>query len=316
MDLRQLGYFLSIAEHGGFAAAARARYISQSALSRQMQLLEEEIGTPLLKRSARGVMLTNAGETLRDRAKLLFLDIEGLKEDVLAEAQTPAGRVAIGFTPSMRVMLAGNLIETFTQRYPMVHLGVIEGLSHAMADATARGLCDVGVFIRDDAIGRPLQTRLLIEEPMVVVGHANAGLAMNRPAKLSWVARQRLLISRSNRVSSGLEKEAAKLGASLNVVMDIQPLHLSMDLVCRGFCHLVVPYSAAVREYEAGMVSMAPIAGFTTGWVVAWPSDRKVSIATLKLVDAVAAEFERLHVDRGLDAALGVRRRRTRPTRA
>ena len=177
------------------------------------------------------------------------------------------------------------------RRFPSVHLGVIEGLSHTMADSVARGLCDVAVFIRDDAKGRALSTRKLLDEPMVIAAQSRAGLRMDTPVDVAWVAQHPLIVSRSNRVTSGLEKEALRIGKPLNIIIDVQPLHLSIDLVCRGLAHMVVPYSAAVTEYEAGFISMAPIKGFNTGWVVAWPSDRRVSAASLRLVEAVQSEW-------------------------
>ncbi len=305
MDLRQLGYFVSIAEHGGFAAAARARYISQSALSRQVQLLEEEIGAQLLERSSRGIMLTPAGQILLDRAGRLFKEVTQLKEDVVAEAETPSGRIVLGLTPSMRTLFAGNLVEHFLRRFPNVHLGVIEGLSHTMADSLSRGLCDVAVFIRDDAKGRALSTRKLVDEPLVIAGQSRAGLRMDTPVDVALVARHPLIVSRSNRVTTGLEKEAVRIGQPLNIIIDVQPLHLSIDLVCRGVAHMVVPFSAAVTEYEAGFISMAPIKGFDTGWVVAWPSDRKISTATMRLVEAVQSEVQALNLGERLKRATG-----------
>lgn len=295
MDLKQLQYFLSIAEHRGFAAAARARYISQSALSRQMQLLEDDLGIKLFARTSRGVQLTSAGEILRERATIVFENVAQLKEDVLAEAQTPAGRVVLGLTPSMRVLFAGSLIERFLKRFPRVSINVIEGLSHSMADAVLQGLCDVSVFVMEDAVGKALHTRLLVKEPMVFVGAGNAALRMDTPVDVGFVASRPLLVSRSNRVNSGIERKAAKLGLSLNVLMDVQALHLVIDLVCRGVAYTMVPYSAISRELEAGHVCAAPIVGIQTGWVVAWPRDRKVSIATLRLIDAVQAEFEQAY---------------------
>lgn len=315
MDLRQLGYFLSIAEHRGFAAAARARYISQSALTRQVQLLEEEIGAKLLERTSRGVVLTQAGEVFRERARQLLQDVEQLKEEVQAESEVPSGHLVLGMTPSTRVLIGGAVIEGFLRRYPKVRLSVIENLSHVIADSLSRGICDVGIFIRDDAQGRAVSTRLLMDEPLVIGGPSRAGLRMDQPVDLRFVAKHPLLVSRSNRVTSGLEKEASRLGVPLNVVMDVQPLHLSIDLVCRGVAYMVVPFSAALREYEAGFISLAPIEGFDTGWVVAWPSDRKVSAATAKLVEAVQAEHAALKLDETLRSALGNggEKARTRP---
>ncbi|HRO57674.1 MAG TPA: LysR family transcriptional regulator [Burkholderiaceae bacterium] len=305
MDLRQLGYFLTIAEHGGFAAAARARYVSQSALTRQIQLLEEEIGVRLLERTSRGVVLTHAGEILRDRASKLFGEVNQLKEDVLAESEIPSGHLVLGMTPSVRVLIGGTVIEGFLRRYPRVRLAVIEGLSHVMADSLARGLCDVAVFVRDDATGRALATRNLIDEPLVIGAPARAGLRMDQPVDLDFVARHPLIISRTNRGTSALEKEANRRGLSFNVLMDVQPLHLSIDLVCRDVAYMVVPFSAALREYQAGFISLAPISGFDTGWVVAWPSDRKVTAAGAKLVESIHTAFRDLHLEDTLRSALG-----------
>ncbi|WP_077001703.1 LysR family transcriptional regulator [Variovorax sp. KK3] len=304
MDLRQLGYFLSIVEHRGFAAAARVRYISQSALTRQMQLLEEETGTKLLERTSRGVVLTRAGEILGERARQLLQDVHQLKEDLQAESEVPSGHLVLGMTPSTRVLIGGAVLEGFLRRYPKVRLSVIENLSHVIADSLARGVCDVGIFLRNDAEGKALSTRLLVNEPLVVGGPSRAGLRMDQPVDLEFVAKHPLLISRSNRVTSGLSKEASRLGLPLNVLMDVQPLHLSIDLVCRGVAYMVVPFSAALREYEAGSVSLAPIKGFETAWVVAWPSNRKVSVASAKMVDAVQTEFAALKVEETLRAAL------------
>ena len=295
MDLKQLSYFLSIAEHGGFAAAARARHVSQSALSRQMQLLERDIGAKLFDRTAKGVLLTGAGEVLRDRAGLLFESAAVLRKDVLAGAEMPTGQVVVGLTPSMRVLIAGSLLENFIRRFPRVTISVIEGLSHAMADAAARGLCDVAVFVRDDTAGKALHTATLNEEPFVLVGPARAGVQMTKPVDIKFAVSHPLLISRSNRVNSRIQKEAARRGLSLDVRMDL-PLHLVMDMVCRGVGYTMVPYSAASPELEAGHVSMAPIVGFRTGWVVAWPSNRNVSLAAHRMVEAVQAEFGRLQI--------------------
>ena len=163
-----------------------------------------------------------------------------------------------------------------------------------MADATARGLCDVAVFVRNDSVGKALHTATLIEEPFVLVGPAGAGLRMTTPVDIEFAVSHPLLISRSNRVNSGIEKEAARRGLALNVLMDLQALHLVVDLVCRGVGYTMVPYSAVSRELEAGHVSVAPIVGFQTGWVVAWPSDRNVSLVVHRMVDAVQTEFARL----------------------
>jgi LysR family nitrogen assimilation transcriptional regulator len=79
VDLPQLSYFVSVARLGGFNAAARARHVSQSALSRQIAMLEDEMGVALFERGSRGVMLTPAGVALKDRAERLLGDVSRIK---------------------------------------------------------------------------------------------------------------------------------------------------------------------------------------------------------------------------------------------
>ena len=91
MRLEQISYFLSVAEHGNITAAARSLYISQPALSKQITLLEQEIGLPLFERQARGVTLTRAGMQFQKDLKNILKELESAKKNaVLAgRAQKP-----------------------------------------------------------------------------------------------------------------------------------------------------------------------------------------------------------------------------------
>ena len=93
MDLRQLRYFVAVAERGGFAAAASALNIAQSALSRHVKELERELGGALLERGARGVTVTESGKVLLARGRWLFGTIDDIKAEVRTENREPSGTV-------------------------------------------------------------------------------------------------------------------------------------------------------------------------------------------------------------------------------
>ena len=97
MRLEQISYFLSVAEHGNITAAARSLYISQPALSKQITLLEQEIGLPLFERQARGVTLTRAGMQFQKDLKNILKELENAKKNaVLAgRAQKPLLNIAV-----------------------------------------------------------------------------------------------------------------------------------------------------------------------------------------------------------------------------
>src|SRR6266404_280879 len=96
LDLRQLRYFVAVAERGGFAAAASTLNIAQSALSRHVKELERELGGALLERGARGVTVTESGKVLLARGRWLLGVVDDVKAEVKTENREPSGIVRVG----------------------------------------------------------------------------------------------------------------------------------------------------------------------------------------------------------------------------
>ena len=101
MDLRQLRYFVAVAERGGFGAAASALNVAQSALSRHIQQLEHELGGALLERGARGVSVTESGKVLLARGRWLLTTVDDIKAEVRTENREPSGTVRLGAPSSL-----------------------------------------------------------------------------------------------------------------------------------------------------------------------------------------------------------------------
>ncbi len=101
MDLRQIRYFVAVAERGGFAAAASTLNVAQSALSRHVKELEAELGGALLERGARGVSVTESAKVLLARGRWLLGTIDDIKAEVRTENREPSGTVQIGAPPSL-----------------------------------------------------------------------------------------------------------------------------------------------------------------------------------------------------------------------
>src|ERR1700743_4025430 len=101
MDLRQLRYFVAVAERGGFGTAASARNVAQSALSRHVKQLEHELGGSLLERGARGVAATESGKVLLARARWLLRTVDDIKAEVRTENREPSGTGRLGAAPGL-----------------------------------------------------------------------------------------------------------------------------------------------------------------------------------------------------------------------
>ena len=132
MDLKQLDYFVRVAELGGFTRAAAALGIAQPALSRQVRLLEVELRQNLLARDGRGAVPTEAGRLLLAHARGILHQVERAREELGRVRGALAGRVAIGLPTSLARLLTVPLTRAFRRQMPDATLSISEGLSVAM----------------------------------------------------------------------------------------------------------------------------------------------------------------------------------------
>ena len=129
MDLKQLEYFVQVAEFGSFTLASRFLSIAQPALSRQVRALEVEVRQTLFQRTGRGVTLTAAGKRLLDHARGILQQVRRAQLDLEQQRGAVSGRLVIGLPPSVSRTLAGPLVRGFRERFPDARFGVVEGLS-------------------------------------------------------------------------------------------------------------------------------------------------------------------------------------------
>src|SRR6201986_3750487 len=145
MDLRQLRYFVAIAERGGFGAAASLLNVAQSALSRHVKQLEHEMGGALFERGARGVSVTESGKVLLARGRWLLGAVDDLKAEVRTENREPSGTVRLGAPSSLADILYAPLAKVFVERFPRVRLELSEGLTETMSDRLLRAELDLAI---------------------------------------------------------------------------------------------------------------------------------------------------------------------------
>lgn len=146
-SLRQLRYFVEIAEHGSFTAAAERLYVAQSALSRQIKELEQQLGTPLFERTARQPRLTAAGEAFLERARQLLTDLERAERLTAEIGQGLTGSLQLNH--SSTVPLTGVLLERlgrYLHANPGMSLEIAQQSSEAQLHDIAEGRLDIGLL--------------------------------------------------------------------------------------------------------------------------------------------------------------------------
>ncbi|WP_298719239.1 LysR family transcriptional regulator [uncultured Oceanisphaera sp.] len=185
MDIRKLKYFLSVVDEGSITAAARKIHIAQPALTRQIRLLEEGIGTRLLDRNHKGVVLTRAGEFLYDNALRLVADVDNVAKKTKAIAEGYADSLSIGITTiHPYIPSISGVISRFRTQYPDIRLALESMLSGPQTTAIIQGSIDAGLlFIESD--DEPLLDTLPIGTfRMAVITRRHPGLPEKAPTSL------------------------------------------------------------------------------------------------------------------------------------
>jgi LysR family nitrogen assimilation transcriptional regulator len=235
MDLKQIEYFVRVAELGGFTRAAAALGIAQPALSRQVRLLEVELRQNLLARDGRGAVPTEAGRLLLAHGRGILHQVERAREELGRVRGALAGRVAIGLPPSLARLLTVPLTRVFRARMPEATLSISEGLSTAMQEALVNGRLDIAVLYN----ARPsteLDIRALQQEDLFLVQTRGAS-RQRAPAAITLRALADLPLvipSRPNAIRMQVESEMATIGCRPRVALEIDGVSAILDLVADG----------------------------------------------------------------------------------
>ena len=186
MQLQQLAYFVAVAETRHFTRAAERSRVAQPSLSKQVQVLEKELGAPLFNRARGNVTLTPAGEALLPLARRILADVETARREVQDLTGLRRGRVRLGATPSLCTGLLPDVLARFRDRFPGIALEIEEGGSRDLVGQLATGSLDLALIIlRPQARDPALTTTPILREHLVLAS------AAGRPTRPMTVAELR-----------------------------------------------------------------------------------------------------------------------------
>ena len=274
MDLRQLRYFVEVAERGGFGAAASTLNIAQSALSRHIKELEHELGGALLTRTARGVAVTESGKVLLERGRWLLGTVDDIKAEVRTENREPSGTVRLGAPSSLGEVFYPPLARRVIERFPRVNLELSEGLTEFASDRLLRGQLDVAMLTTPQPNDHLDYETLVVEQVYLIGPPRDPLLKRGRltPAEFKQLPRAVLPLSRTSfppEIPSRLRVDSA---TSLR------------RMVASGLGYGLLPYSGIYQEVAAGQLSAVPLSWMRADRILALPRGRPISRATRETV--------------------------------
>ena len=167
MELRHLRYFIAVADAGSLTVAAEQKlHTSQPSLSRQIRDLEQEVGVPLMNRSARGVELTSAGKAFLEHARMALVQAEAAKEAALRAAQPAKPTFALGFLSGAEIGLLPEVERVLRAEFPGIDIRLSSDYSPVLAKALMRRKLDAA-FMRPEETAEDLAYRRVRTDPLV-----------------------------------------------------------------------------------------------------------------------------------------------------
>lgn len=257
MELRQLQYFVTVVDAGSFSRGAVMLDLAQPSLSRQIALLEADLGQRLLVRTGRGVTTTDAGEALLVHARAM-LEIARRARDELGEMEeSPGGRIVVGMPPRVALGLSTALVQRFRQRFPRAVITVLEGLSVALRESLIAGRLDLALLF-DPAPSPQLSFQPLMREKLLLVAPPKSKL----PARVGLPALANypmVLPSAPNAIRHLLDSVLGPRHIELQVLAEVGAVGTALGLVATGVGCTILPESALGAAAGGEALPHAPI---------------------------------------------------------
>lgn len=277
MNFKQLEYFAAVAEAKSISGAARELHVAQPPVSRQLALLEDELGVTLFLRTNKGVELTEAGQCLYQHSRQMFQSLRTMADSVRDVDAGVRGQLKLGIIYS-DVQIATSLMQEYHERYPQVELYVRMGSPGDLLDDLSRGELHV-LFLRSQSErSYGLRERVLGEDPLELVMRAETDPAPGQAAVPIRALRDvPMCLLRSDDLwgySRDLTDECRRAGFIPNVACHCYDTPMEMQMVQAGFGVGFLPKSI-VEAHPGSPVYTKPVLEFAAKSypILVWEDD-------------------------------------------
>ena len=271
MDLRQLEIIRAIADTGSFTAAGEKLHVSQSAISRQILLLEEELGEPVFHRIGRRIRITPAGESLLQLSHRVFRDLQETVSTISDKRESLSGtmRLVGGMTVCLYVFPA--LLAEVRRIHPHLEMKVTVGSAERSIAMLRSGGGDLGM------ISLPVEATDLVsvpvlEEELLLITYPAHPLAKKKSITPADLDGQDFVLFETGSITRRLvESFFAREGVEAEIIMETENVEIIKAMVRHGLGISIIPAQAAASEIRSGQLFCSRIAGHSlvrqTGWL-------------------------------------------------
>ncbi|MFE5402890.1 LysR family transcriptional regulator [Streptomyces sp. NPDC056580] len=248
MDLRQLEYFVAVAEEQNFTRAAERVHISQSGVSAQIRQLERELGAELFDRSARTVTLTVAGKAALEHARSALAAAGAVGQAVGEVTDLIRGRLTVGMVIGCTLTPLFDALATFHQAHPGVEISLVEDSSDRLIEKVRASTIDLALIGAATAAPDGLEALTLISERLVAAVPAGHPLAKQRRVALrDLVAHPIVCMPRGTGIRTVFDQACAAQSLQPTITLQASAADAIADLAARGLAVAILSESMAAR---------------------------------------------------------------------
>ena len=241
-------HFVKVAELGSVSRAALAADVPQSVVSRHIAQLERDAGSRLFRRTGRGVVMTELGQQLYPRIKLLIAESESFADEVRASRGVPVGDVRLGLLPSTVPSIAGPLYQRVLSQFPQVRLHLTEGSSSQLQEMLDQGRLDLSLLLRDDG-EVSADEPVLMEGALCLVVAVSDPLAARQEIRFEEVAQLPLVLpGEPHPLRERLALLARKLGLTLRIAAEANSIRLQHEIAASTAGYAITSLSIAPHD--------------------------------------------------------------------
>jgi DNA-binding transcriptional LysR family regulator len=271
VDLRQLEIIRAIAETGSFTAAGHKLHVSQSAISRQILLLEDELKEPVFLRVGRRIRITPAGESLLQLSHRVFQDLKDTTAGITDSQESLRGTVRLMGGMTVCLYVFPQLLTELKRQHPEIDLKLTTGSSERCIRLLRNGTGDLALLTLP--VDQPdLVTAPVLQEELLVVTAAKHPLSRKRKVlPQDLVGQPFVLFESGSNTRRAVDEFFMTARIEPQIVMETENVEIIKALVRHGLGITIIPYQAVARDVTQGQLFCARIEGRSlireTGWV-------------------------------------------------
>jgi DNA-binding transcriptional LysR family regulator len=270
MDIRQLDMFRAVAEEASFTRAAERLHVSQSAISRQIKILEDELGGPLLHRGARHVSLTHPGELLLRMAHRVQRDMQEVVSQIGETHVLQRGTLALAGGMTVCIYILPRLLKKYRSLYKRIDLRVASGSAEELQRMLRNHEIDLALLTLP-VVEKDLQVIPALKEEMVVVAAHGHPLMRQRTLEPAQVGKYPLIVYEpGSNTRKVIDQFFIEEQIPMDVAMETENVEIIKSMVAAGLGITIIPYMAIARDVRHRRFAYARIRGWRLFRETAW----------------------------------------------